>query len=221
MRWDNHNNINITELIRISENVGYISDISKAVINIVINQMEEWQKEGMDIKVAINISPLDLLNDEFFNHLAEKLENSTVKPEFLELEITERNIYKDEEKVVDLLNRFKKLGLEIAMDDFGTGYNSLKYIFKFPFDIIKIDKYFIDAVEEYGTRILIKGIINTANQTGRTVVAEGVETRSQVEALRNLGCRIIQGYYFSKPLNPESFKKYYDEYRGLPIRKIG
>lgn len=215
LRWDNQSNINIIELIRVSENVGYITDISKAVVNIVINQMEEWQKKGLDIKVAINISPLDLLNDVFYDHLVERFKTSTVKPEMLELEITERNIYKDEERVVDLLNRIKNIGLEIAMDDFGTGYNSLKYISKFPFDIIKIDKYFIDNVEEYGTRVLIEGIINTANKTGRTVIAEGVETNEQVEILRNLGCDIIQGYYFSKPLKPESFEKYYDEYRRL------
>ena len=130
--WDNNKNVNIAELIEISENVGYITDISKVVIDIVISQMEEWKKEGMDIKVSINISPLDLMNDTLYEHLAERFKKSTVKPEMLELELTERSTYNEEERVLSLLNRLKKLGLGITMDDFGTGFNSLKYIFKIP-----------------------------------------------------------------------------------------
>ncbi|SHJ34454.1 EAL domain, c-di-GMP-specific phosphodiesterase class I (or its enzymatically inactive variant) [Dethiosulfatibacter aminovorans DSM 17477] len=212
LRWDNHKNINIAEMIEVSENVGYITDISKAVIDIVIKQMEEWKKEGMEIKVAINISPLDLMNDVLYDHLVERFKKSTVKPEMLELEITERNTYREEDKVLDMLNKLKKLGLGITMDDFGTGFNSLKYILKFPIDTIKIDKYFIDTVEDNNTKNVIEGINNTARQTGMVVIAEGVETKSQIQALENIGCRIIQGYYFSKPLNPESFKEYYNEY---------
>jgi EAL domain-containing protein (putative c-di-GMP-specific phosphodiesterase class I)/GGDEF domain-containing protein len=220
LRWDNHSNINIAEFIRVSENVGYITDISKAVVSLALRQMEEWHSDGIDINVSINISPLDLKNEELYKHLSDCLANSDINPERLELEITERSIYIEEKKVSYLLNCFHELGLKISMDDFGTGYNSLKNILEFPFDIIKIDKYFIDSVEEYKTRAMVGSIISAAKKMGRTVVAEGVENEAQVNILRELGCSIIQGYYYSKPLDPEAFKKYYYEYGNVQIKKV-
>ena len=182
--------------------------------------MEEWHSDGIDINVSINISPLDLKNKELYEHLYDCLSNSHIDPERLELEITERSIYSEEKKVSDLLNRFHELGLKISMDDFGTGYNSLKNILEFPFDIIKIDKYLIDSVEEHKTRVLTQSIINAAKKMGRTVVAEGVENEVQVNILGELGCSIIQGYYYSKPLDPEAFKKYYYEYGNMKMKKV-
>lgn len=211
LRCDKYRNISICEFIRISENVGYITDISKIVINLVIDQMEKWQRQGIEMIISINISPLDLLNDNLYEYLKERLSKSTVNPELLELEITERCIYKDEKKVSDLMWRLKNLGIRMAMDDFGIGYNSLKNIFEFPFDTIKIDKYFIDSVEK-NTGEFVKGIINCAKIAGKGVIAEGVETREQVEILLDMGCDVIQGFYFSKPLNSSCFLKYLSEF---------
>ncbi|MBK5242579.1 MAG: EAL domain-containing protein [Clostridium sp.] len=115
-------------------------------------------------------------------------------------------------KLRDILLDLRAKGYKILIDDFGTGYNSLMSISEISFDIIKIDKYFIDRLNEVEIKVLVKHIIEFIHEMGGMIIAEGVETKEQFGVLKELGCDMIQGYYFSKPLLPEEFAKYYDAF---------
>ena len=119
----------------------------------------------------------------------------------LVLEITEAVLLDDDEAVLIALHRLRELGIQIALDDFGTGYSSLSYLRRFPFDKIKIDRFFIkDVLDNESSRSIIEAVVNIANSANITTVAEGVETEQQLKVLRKLGCTEIQGYLFSTPL---------------------
>lgn len=205
LRWDG-SDLCISEVIDIAEKTNLINYITKYVTKKVIEQLEEWKQEGIITKVSINVSPKDLSNDFFLDYLLECVENSDIQPNMIGIEITEKSIAENSRTIFKLLNKIEYHGFDISIDDYGTGYNSLKNIFVFPFHNIKIDKFFIDNIENKGTYSLIEGIINTAKELNIGVIAEGVETETQYLILRNLGCEMIQGYYFGKPLRPEEFK---------------
>jgi len=131
-----------------------------------------------------------------------------VDPSYLEFELTERTIIEDEDKVFSILNEIKKIGIKVSLDDYGTGHNSLKYLVKliFHFEYIKIDKMFIEDIKN--NSLLIEGIIKAAHGYGTEVIAEGVEKEEQLDILKEIGCDIIQGYYYSKPLPPDELKTF-------------
>ena len=131
----------------------------------------------------------------------------------LEFELTERCILKNEEEVFRVLKEFQEMGISIALDDYGTGHNSLNYLLedRFTFDFIKIDKVFIDEIGKFSMEALIKGIITAGHGLNSRVIAEGVEEKEQVDLLKKLGCDMIQGYYYSKPLPVEQIEAYYLE----------
>ena len=198
--------LNITEVIDIAEKANLINKITRWVAKKVVKQLEDWKKEGIVTKVSMNVSPKDLSNDFFLEYLVECVENSEIEPNKIEIEITERCVIENNIIINDLLNRFKQYGFEISIDDYGTGHNSLKNVLVLPFNSIKIDKFFIDNIEDKGANSLIEGIINMAKKLDIGVVAEGVETETQYLILQNMGCDMIQGYYFSKPISPGVFK---------------
>lgn len=196
------------EFIKIAEDVGIISEITKWVIKNTIFQMEKWRQEGIIVKVAINISSKDLKNNSVMEFTKRCIKQSGIDPKNLEFELTERGIIENESMVKYLLNDVKKYGLKFSLDDFGTGYNSLINLIKLPIDYIKIDKFFIDNIDDEDCKVLIESIINTAHKRGKEIIAEGVEKKEQVEVLSRMDCDQIQGYYFSKPLPPEKLKEY-------------
>lgn len=199
--------LSISEVIDIAENTNLINQITKWVTKKVVEQLEDWRREGIITKVSFNVSLKDLSNDFFLDYLVDCVENSNIQPNMIEIEITERSIIENNKTINGLLNKFKNYGFEISIDDYGTGHNSLKNVLVFPYNYIKIDKFFIDNIDNKGSYSLVEGIIKTAKELNVGVIAEGVETQTQYLILENLGCDMIQGYYFSKPLRPDEFKR--------------
>lgn len=158
------------------------------------------QSFGQDIVVSINVSPQQLTQTRFTRNLEKSLRRFETNPKSIELEITENILLSDLEQTSELLKGIRSLGVGISIDDFGTGYSSLKYVSELPIDVLKIDKSFIDRiVEDLKDRAVVKAIIDIAHATGIMIVAEGVEQVAQVRVLRDIGCKVIQGYIYSKP----------------------
>lgn len=211
LRWNNRMGLRPDEFIQIAEDAGIICEVSKWVITHVIDQMKAWKNEGIEINVAINISSKDLKNDSIIQYTASYLKTCEIDPSFIEFELTER-IMLDIIEIEKILNRTKDLGIKLSLDDFGTGYNSLVQFVKLPIDFLKIDKMFIDNMQEEYYRTLIEELITMAHNLGQKVIAEGVETKEQVEQLYKMGSDNIQGYYFSKPLAPAKLKEFIKNY---------
>lgn len=217
LRWNNstYNDFPISRLIKIAEDAGFISEVTKWVIKKVVIQQKEWQKEGLNIKVAINLSSMDLIDDSIIKYTIETLKTYDINPSFIEFELTERTIIEDENRVFNLLKEIKDYGIKISLDDYGSGYNSLKYLIynTCTFDCIKIDKILIDNIASVHNMIMIEAIIKAVHEIGLDVVAEGVETEEQVNVLKSIGCDTIQGFYYSKPLPPEELKAFVLKWR--------
>jgi EAL domain-containing protein (putative c-di-GMP-specific phosphodiesterase class I) len=136
------------------------------------------------------------------------LDEYALEPGRIELELTERSILQNAANARQLLNELRAHGIKIALDDFGTGYNSLLGLVSIPVDYLKIDRAFIDHIQDRVNQVMIESIMDFAHKTGKQVIAEGVEEQEQLELLQRMGCDYIQGYYFSKPLPPEEVKNY-------------
>jgi len=151
-------------------------------------------------KVAVNLSPIQLEDDEVVGTVSAALSASGLDPTRLEIEITESALLNKNARTIALLRRLHDLGLSIALDDFGTGYSSLSYLRSFPFDVIKIDRLFISemATREDCTAI-VGAIVSLADKLGMTTTAEGVETDEQLRLVRDLGCTTVQGYLIGRP----------------------
>jgi len=212
LRWNNstYNDFPISRLIKIAEDAGFISEVTKWVIKKVVIQQKSWQKEGLNIKVAINLSSMDLIDDSIIKYTIETLKINDIDPSLIEFELTERTVIEDEMRVFNLLKKIKDYGIKISLDDYGSGYNSLKYLINntCAFNCIKIDKILIDNIASKHNMIMIEAIIKAVHEIGLDVVAEGVETEAQVNVLKSIGCDTIQGFYYSKPLPPEELKAF-------------
>ncbi|SHJ48044.1 EAL domain, c-di-GMP-specific phosphodiesterase class I (or its enzymatically inactive variant) [Dethiosulfatibacter aminovorans DSM 17477] len=204
LRWDDLG-MSIGKVIDIVEKTDLINHITKWVTRKVINQLEEWNEKGISTKISINVSPKDFSNEFYFKYLIKEIKKRNIDPGMIELEITERCIYENKNNIILLLNKFIDSGFKITIDDYGTGYNSLKNPLLFPYDCIKIDRFFTNNIENKATYSLIEGIIKTANELGISVIAEGVENKTQYMILQSLGCHAMQGYYLSNPLKPEEY----------------
>ncbi len=153
-----------------------------------------------DVKVAVNLSPTQLRNDEIIHHVRAALEASHLQPSRLELEITETALLKNSEATISLLHRLHELGIQIALDDFGTGYSSLSYLRSFPFDKIKIDQSFVKEMERrHDCAAIVASVASLAKKLSMTTTAEGVETQDQLDKIREVGCTEAQGYLFGMP----------------------
>ena len=212
LRWNNstYNDFPIARLIKIAEDAGFISEVTKWVIKKVVTQQKNWQKEGLNIKVAINLSSMDLIDDSIIKYTKETLKLNDIDPSFIEFELTERTIIEDENRVFNLLKEIKDYGIKISLDDYGSGYNSLKYLIynTCTFDCIKIDKMLIDNIASKHNMIMIEAIIKAVHEIGLNVVAEGVETEEQVNVLKSIDCDAIQGFFYSKPISPEELEAF-------------
>lgn len=195
--------------IKIAEEVGLITEISKWIVEELNKQIAYWKDKGLDVKASINLSSREILDNSFQNWSRRTIEEIDINQSNFTIELTERMFSKDRNKLSLVLSDLRNKGYKISIDDFGTGYNSLMTICEIPFDIIKIDKYFIDRLARPEIKVLIDHIIKVCHKSKVIVVSEGVETKEQFEALKELGCDMIQGYYFSKPLLPEEYMEYH------------
>lgn len=188
--------------IPLAEETGLIVPIGEWVIEEACRQNKAWQDQGFPATpMAVNMSLRQFYQADLLGTIKEILKKTGLGPRCLMLEITE-TIAMQEDIAADILQQIKELGVRIAMDDFGTGYSSLKYLQTFSIDHIKIDKAFTDKLHTKEGRAIIATIISLGHHLDMTVIAEGVETPKQVHELRELGCDVFQGYYFSRPLAP-------------------
>ena len=162
-------------------------------------------------KVAVNLSPIQFEDDEIVRVVSEALSVSGLDPARLEIEITESALLNNSVTTITLLRQLHNLGLTIALDDFGTGYSSLSYLRSFPFDVIKIDRLFISEMTTREDCIAIVGaIVTLADKLGMTTTAEGVETKEQLQLVRDLGCTVVQGYLLGRPQPLQKVVEYLD-----------
>jgi len=204
LRWnsDELGIISPAEFIPVAEQSGLIIPIGYWIIRKVCIQNSLWKCKGyLYDTIAINLSAIQLLNENFEQTLKNILIETKIDPKFVELEITESILLKDFDNCVRLLTEIRDLGINIALDDFGTGYSSLSYLKQLPINTLKIDKSFIDNIlTNEREKSILDGIVQLAQKIDLVVIAEGAEVREQIKLLQKMGCNQIQGYYFSKPL---------------------
>jgi len=158
--------------------------------------------------MAVNVSAMEFRSETFLEDLFATLGETGLDPRFLELELTESLLMRHAESAASILKSLKEVGIQVALDDFGTGYSSLSYLRKFPLDALKIDQSFIRQISTAGEdTVIVRAVIGMARGLKLRVIAEGVETREEVEFLRAHQCDEAQGYYFSRPVPPEEFVK--------------
>ncbi|WP_455208710.1 EAL domain-containing protein [Kaarinaea lacus] len=213
LRWS-HPKRGIVEpkdFIALAEEANLIQSMGVWVIKTAVQQYVDWLHNGLFSGreyIAINVSPRQIQQDDFVTIIAEELAAHNVAPGCLKLELTESVLLHDLQDVVEKMNQLKDLGVSFSMDDFGTGFSSLSYLKRLPFDQIKIDKTFIkDVSRDLNDAAIVETIIAMAEHLKLDVIAEGVETREVFEFLRRKGCANYQGFYFSTPLQASSFEQ--------------
>ncbi len=207
LRWNHpvRGPISPVDFIPVAEETGMINALGEWVLNKACQEAASWPD---DIKVAVNVSPVQFRSPAFSLKVAMALSTSGLPAKRLELEITEAILIRDDDAALAMLYHLRSLGVRIALDDFGTGYSSLSYLQRFPFDKIKIDRAFIkDVAEPEGSACIVQAIVNIAAARHMTTTAEGVETEAQLNALRRLECMEMQGYLFSRPLSVADLKR--------------
>jgi len=190
------------DFIPVAEETGLIMHLGDWVLNEACRQISKWRNtHGHEFVVAVNVSPVQLRQPEFFSQVKQALERHRVAPGNLELELTESALLQDSTNIRKTLARLNELGVKLSLDDFGTGYSALGYLKRYNFDILKIDRSFISGMQETESdATLVQAIITMAHGLDMKIVGEGTETSSQCETLRDYGCDMAQGYYYSKPL---------------------
>ncbi|WP_187254652.1 putative bifunctional diguanylate cyclase/phosphodiesterase [Alkalicoccus halolimnae] len=188
------------EFIPVAEETGFIRKIGEWVIKEACRQNKLWQKSGLYIKVAVNVSSIQFEDDLFAERIRQALMESQLSPEYLGVEITE-SVMQNVELTSVTLHELKQLGVKVSVDDFGTGYSSLSVLSKMPIDLVKIDKSFIDEMlTDSNTASLVKTMITMAEDLELDIIAEGIENEQQVTFLIENGCQFGQGYLYSPPI---------------------
>lgn len=190
------------EFIPIAEESKMIDDLGRWIITTAVRQLASWQAiHQRPLAVSINISPMQLLNEELLHHLSETVENAIVAPSDVTLEITETALFKDSEKVAGALNALSARGFKIALDDFGMGFSSIAHLMDYPIDIVKLDKSMQTTGESGGRRQqVLAGLALMLKELGFETVAEGIETEKQQQTCRNLELDRLQGFLLARPM---------------------
>lgn len=211
IRWQESgkNFIAPLDFIPVAEETGIIVPLGYWIMENAARQQAAWKAEtGKDIRISINVSSKQLVEVDFVKRLRDTLEKNKVLPEMFEIEITESQQIENSINIQETLSEINKLGISIAIDDFGTGYSSLYYLKNIPTGRIKIAKELIDNIEnDVYSHAIVKMAVSIAKVKGIKVIAEGVETKEQLECLQELNCDEIQGYYYSRPFPAEEIKK--------------
>ncbi|MGH2826543.1 MAG: putative bifunctional diguanylate cyclase/phosphodiesterase, partial [Actinomycetota bacterium] len=193
------------DFIPVAEETGLIVDLGRWVLREACRQAQAWPARGRGVGLSVNVSTRQFLHPGMVEDAAGALWDSGLDPSLLTIEITESVLIHDNDAAIDKLRRLKEFGVRVAVDDFGTGYSSLGYLKRFPIDILKIDKTFIEGVGNGSEESAIAhAIIKLGGSLGLEVVAEGIELSEQIDALQMLRCERGQGFYFSKPLDAEA-----------------
>lgn len=206
--------------IPISEQSDLIIDIDQWVLNTALSTFKKFiDKYHPDIMLSINISVIHIHDSSFIDNIKSVLETTQFPPENLEIEVTESVLISSVDETIEKLMELKKMGIAIALDDFGTGYASLSYLKTLPIDLLKIDKSFIDNVENCNDeKDFVKAIISMGHIMHYSVISEGVENSRQLEILKELDCDHIQGFLWGRPVNAEDAEKIISEYSTCKIK---
>jgi EAL domain-containing protein (putative c-di-GMP-specific phosphodiesterase class I) len=212
LRWDHPSlgPISPARFIPVVEAVGLSDQYGIWVLNQACREARAWQNEGLHgLKVAVNLSARQLLEPALQVKIQRTLERHNLSPSGLELELTETAAMADAQRTVQLFTELRAVGISLAIDDFGSGYSGLSYLKNLPFDKLKIDREFVtDADSRRDSRAICSALLELGRGLDLQVLAEGVETEAEFRTLEALGCRIFQGYYFSRPLSGPAFRKF-------------
>jgi diguanylate cyclase (GGDEF)-like protein len=209
LRWRRPNGsiIACSEFISIAEETGLILPIGEWVLREACRQLHQWHRFGFeDLVIAVNLSPRQFFQPNFQSVIKGILDETGVRAQALDLEITESVLMQRSEDNVATLNRLSGMGIKLSIDDFGTGYSSLAYLQRFPVDALKIDRSFVSGIgQDSNDTALVTAIISMAHSLRLKVLAEGVETPEQVDFLQAHGCLSAQGFYYSQPVSADEF----------------
>ncbi len=210
LRW-NHPHRGIlspADFISMAEESGEIVHIGRWVLREACRQTVEFQKSlaGVSLVVSVNVSASEFRQPGFTDNVAQTLSETGLSPYLLKLELTESVLLGDVPGTLEILSELKNLGVGLSIDDFGTGYSSLSYLQRLPVDVLKIDQSFIGGLNREETAgPVLRAIVALGNALGMEIVAEGLETRAQVEFLGSIGCQFGQGFYYSQAVSPDAF----------------
>ena len=196
------------------EKDGSIAQIDDLVLKKVCAALARWKNEGKPLyPISVNLSRSRMYDENLIEDLVGIVDSFGVAHELIDFELTESATYDNMEHMLSILEELRKRGFKISMDDFGTGYSSLSLLTRMPINTLKIDKSFVDTITECCEReddmIVLRHIVSLAKELGFVCLAEGAESKSQVDRLRELGCEVIQGYYYSKPIPIEKYEEKY------------
>ncbi len=212
VRWQDPKlgNVSPEEFIPIAEEVGLVTAIGKWVLNTACRQYQVWQAQGVPaFLLGVNLSLQQLQEADFAETVQRILAETGMPPAQLQLEVTEGLIFQDLQHTIGVLRDLQRLGVHLAIDDFGTGYSSLSVLKELPVHTLKIDKSFLEDLETHQkAEVIIESIINLGQRLQLVVVAEGVETESQLHLLQSLRCDVLQGFFFSCPLSEDKMTHY-------------
>jgi len=192
------------------EREGTICDLDMYVFEKVCKDIRRWLDHGMKpVRVSVNFSKLHFKDERFAEHILDIIHRQGIPATYIEIELTEASGFESFDNFVEFSKIMRDNGIEVSIDDFGTGYSSLNVLKKLDVDIIKLDKSFIDTIrnEDVQDEVFIRNIVNMINELGMRVVAEGVETDTQVEFLKKIDCAAVQGYYYDRPMPRDRFEE--------------
>ena len=205
IRWEHPERglLNPGEFIRVAEETGLIVPMGAWVLDQSCRQIMRWQASIPDLgpfKISVNLSGRQLGHPNLVADVKQIISDTHINPSQVELEITESVLMDDVEMSEDALGQLKKLGVKLAVDDFGTGYSSLSYLRRFPVDVLKVDRSFVDGLgEDPSDSAIVTAIVTLAHTLGLSAVGEGIETQTQLDELRRLGCDMGQGFLMARP----------------------
>ena len=208
IRWrhPNHGLISPDTFIQVAEETGMIIPIGQWILEMACRHTAEWQQSSaVRLSTSVNLSAKQLVHPHLSSQIQQVLDQTGLDPRQLKLEVTESTVMENSDRSLSVLSELSDLGVSLSTDDFGTGYSSLSYLHRFPFSRLKIDRSFVNKMDEdEKSAAIVKTILLLGENLGIEVVAEGIETENQLELLRSLGCRLGQGYIFSQPVDAAS-----------------
>jgi diguanylate cyclase (GGDEF)-like protein len=222
VRWDHPTRgmLAPSDFLPLVEDAGLMPELTHVVLRQALDQVSAWRNEGRELRVAVNLSAVSLVDAELPNQVFAMLRERKLPPETLELEITEDSLLGDRERARGVLAHLRMLGVRVAVDDFGTGYSSLAYLRELPIDELKLDRSFVMVMgEDPRSAAIVRSTIELAHALGLRLVAEGVEDGDTAMELARFGCDEAQGYFFSRPLPAPEFVAWLDRHSVMPTHE--